>query len=137
MNTVARLLNPADARCGVDGVFHPPYIETHLAAAELLRRGRLLVLKGGGGEAERNPAKATAVHVWDQDAGRSEHLAPALAAGSDQADEPDIGTVWRGHVPAPAIEARVVATIALGLMAMQQGGDAEAKAIWEKRRRET
>ena len=51
VNTVARLLNPANAPSGVDGVFHPPYIDVHLGVAERMGRRRLLVLKGGGGEA--------------------------------------------------------------------------------------
>ena len=70
VNTVARLLNPADAPFGVDGVFHPPYIDVHLGVAERMRRPRLLVLKGGGGEAERVPLKPTTATIWDQAAGR-------------------------------------------------------------------
>ena len=149
VNTVARLLNPGDASAGVDGVFHPPYIETHLAVAELLGRRRLLVLKGGGGEAERNPAKPTQLHVWDNATGRAILDAPALAgmqAGSTRASaglaaapaagagEPDFAAVWRGTVSDPAIEARIVATIALGLIAMNKGGDAEAQTLWQQRR---
>src|SRR6185437_9519001 len=53
VNTVVRLLDPGEAPAGVDGVFHPAYIELHLGVAERLGRPRLLVLKGGGGEAER------------------------------------------------------------------------------------
>ena len=134
LNTVARLLNPAGAAAGVDGVFHPPYIETHLAVAECLARQRLVVLKGGGGEAERNPAKPAAVHVWDAVCGRSTVTLPALATAPAGAAEPDIGALWRGAAADPAIEARVVATIALGLLALGRGGDAEAQAIWERRR---
>lgn len=133
MNTVARLLNPGDAAAGVDGVFHPPYIETHLAAAERMGRQRLLVLKGGGGEAERNPAKPVTAHIWDASAGRSEVALPALAAGAS-ASEPELGAVWRRQVQDPAIEARIIATIALGLLALRQGGDIEAQVVWESRR---
>jgi anthranilate phosphoribosyltransferase len=137
INTVARLLNPADAACSVDGVFHPPYIETHLAVAERLARPRLLVLKGGGGEAERNPGKPTQIHIWDNQAGRQVVTAPAIAfeAGDDAAAGKDFTAIWRGDVRVPAIEARIVATIALGLMAVQRGGDAEAQIIWQERRR--
>ena len=70
VNTVARLLNPADAPFGVDGVFHPPYIDVHLGVAERMGRRRLLVLKGGGGEAERVPLKPGSAAVWDLEAGR-------------------------------------------------------------------
>jgi anthranilate phosphoribosyltransferase len=133
LNTVARLLNPADAPAGVDGVFHPPYIETHLAAAERLGRARLLVLKGGGGEAERNPAKPVTAHLWDATAGRGALPLRAVAAPPATEPEPDIGAVWDGVSRAPSVEARVVATIALGLMALGRGGDAEAQVVWETR----
>ncbi len=131
LNTVARLLNPAEAAAGVDGVFHPPYIETHLAVAELLGRQRLLVLKGGGGEAERNPAKPVTAHVWDARAGRQELVLPALGPAGG---EPDIVAVWRGEVDDPGVTARVVGTIALGLLALGAGGDAQAQILWQNRR---
>ena len=44
LNTAARLLNPFDARAGVDGVFHPAYIALHLAAAERMGRRRRVVV---------------------------------------------------------------------------------------------
>ncbi|HEY0408731.1 MAG TPA: glycosyl transferase family protein, partial [Candidatus Dormibacteraeota bacterium] len=78
LNTVARLLDPFDARAGVDGVFHPSYIALHLGAAERLGRPRLLVLKGGGGEAERNPAKPVPAHVHVRGEGARELALPAL-----------------------------------------------------------
>jgi anthranilate phosphoribosyltransferase len=133
INTVARLLDPADAAAGVDGVFHPPYIETHLAAAELLGRLRLLVLKGGGGEAERNPRRSVPAHLWVSDQGRSESLLPALVGGEPASGEPDFAGLWAGEQHHAETEARVVGTIALGLMAMGSGGDAEAWQIWHDR----
>jgi anthranilate phosphoribosyltransferase len=132
INTVARLINPADAPAGVDGVFHPPYIETHLAVAELLGRQRLLVLKGGGGEAERNPAKPTVAYLWS--GARHELALSALTTAPAPAEEPAIGAIWSGTVRDDAVEARIVGTIALGLMACGTGGDAEARAIWQHRR---
>jgi anthranilate phosphoribosyltransferase len=136
INTVARLLNPASAAAGVDGVFHPPYIETHLAVAERLARPRLLVLKGGGGEAERNSAKPTQLHLWDAAEGRSVVTAPALI-GADADDAlPDLAAIWRGEARHAAIEARIIGTIALGLIATGRGGDEEAQSLWEQRRRE-
>lgn len=133
LNTVARLLDPAGASAGVDGVFHPPYIETHLSAAERLGRARLLVLKGGGGEAERNPARPVTVHLWDAARGRSEHVLPPLLAAAEPEPEADPVAVWHGTARAPAAEARVRATIALGLLALGRGGDTEAEIVWQNR----
>jgi anthranilate phosphoribosyltransferase len=134
INTVARLINPAGAPASVDGVFHPPYIETHLAVAERLNRPRLLVLKGGGGEAERNPAKPTTAYLWSATHGRAELALPALSAAPTPAEEPALHAIWTGTVRNEAIEARIVGTIALGLAARGVGGDQEAEAIWQDRR---
>jgi anthranilate phosphoribosyltransferase len=133
INTVARLLNPAHAPAGVDGVFHPPYIETHLAVAERLARPRLLVLKGGGGEAERNPRKPVTVHLWSASSGREELALPALGT-FDETAEPDLAALWHRTARDPAVEARIVATVALGLIALGQGGDEEAWVCWENRK---
>ncbi len=134
MNTVARLLDPARAPAGVDGVFHPPYIEVHLEAAERLGRPRLLVLKGGGGEAERTPHRPVTAHLWSAGTGRSELLLPALTTAAPQREaEPDIAAIWQGTAQDADIEARVHATIALGLLATGQGSDRHAPQIWATR----
>ncbi len=115
MNTVARLLNPFDAPAGVDGVFHPPYLALHLATAERLGRRRLAVLKGGGGEAERRPEKATPVLLW---AGGqvTEYPFPALCS----ADAPE----------AAHGRATVQATLALALLALGKASSvATAEAL--------
>ena len=133
VNTVARLLNPFDAPASVDGVFHPPYIALHLGAAALLGRGRLLVVKGGGGEAERNPAKPMTAHWLDAGAGQGEHALPPFAA-EDGPD--DLLETWRTGLGPGAATAK--ATVALGLLAMNGGvtpaeADGQAAAIWGNR----
>jgi anthranilate phosphoribosyltransferase len=142
VNTVARLLDPGAARAGVDGVFHPAYIDVHLGVAERLGRPRLLVLKGGGGEAERNPAKALAAHLWDREQGRTELVLPAWNSPSGRPlreDDPSLlDALWRGDAALPAAEAIVRATIAMALIALglartPDGADAAAAAIWTNR----
>ena len=143
VNTVARLLNPADAPAGVDGVFHPPYIDVHLGVAERMNRSRLLVLKGGGGEAERVPLKSTTATVWDRQAGRLEILLPAtegLKAHPAATDTPGFfAAVWTGDATPETPLATIRATIALGLLAMNRADDphqamAQACSIWAERR---
>ncbi len=138
VNTAARLLNPGGAPCGVDGVFHPPYIDVHLGVAERTGRARLAVVKGGGGEAERTPAKPVAVHVWQAGEGRSVGELPALpvaAAATAHADEADLAAVWAGGEARGAVIAR--ATIALALMALGRAGPSDADAmaadVWSSR----
>ncbi len=160
VNTVARLLNPGGAAAGVDGVFHPAYLDVHMGVAERMARPSLLVLKGGGGEAERNPAKAASLHVWRQGTGRSvvevpalEALTPALSQGEREQpfslsfweragvrapDAPTLQAIWTGAAAPPGIVATIQATIALGLLATDRStpdaADADAAAIWSGRR---
>ncbi len=131
LNTVARLLDPAGAPAGVDGVFHPPYIETHLAVAERLARPRLLVLKGGGGEVERNPRKPVAAHLWTAQHGRHTLALPAFWNADPDIEEPDIAAIWRGDVRHAETEARIAATIELAILALDR--QADPWAIWHSR----
>jgi anthranilate phosphoribosyltransferase len=143
VNTAARLLNPADAPAGVDGVFHPPYINVHLGVAERMGRHRLLVLKGGGGEAERVPLKPATATVWDRDTGRHdldlpavEGLRPHPAANDTPAA---FAAVWTGEATPETPLATIQSTIGLALLAMGRAGDPadamdRAASIWARRR---
>ncbi len=139
-NTVARLLDPADAPASVDGVFHPPYIAVHMGVAERLARPSLLVLKGGGGEAERPPAKATSVHLWREGAGRSELLLPPTGPAGVRVEDTTelLAAVWRGEAAPPDAVATVVGTIAMALLALGRAeaperADALAAEVWAGR----
>ena len=143
VNTVARLIDPGCARASIDGVFHPPYIALHLGVAERLGRRSLVVIKGGGGEAERPPGKATAAQGWRQDRGRVEWLLPALAAPADRG-APDtaerFARIWHGTGEAdPSATQTAIGTIALALLALEpalapEDADRRAAAIWAGRR---
>ncbi|RVT95774.1 glycosyl transferase family protein [Rhodovarius crocodyli] len=132
INTVARLLNPADAPAGVDGVFHPPYIAVHMGVAAQFARPRFLVVKGGGGEAERAPGKPMQAHL--QTAAGTEVLdLPALTA--TRATEADFAGIWNGTDSCPHAEGTVIGTIELALLAMGvPDAAARAPAIWAARR---
>lgn len=143
INTAVRLLDPFDAGAAIDGVFHPGYLDLHMEAAALLGRPRLLAVKGGGGEAERNPAKPTAALLGTR-AGRAEILFPEFSAAERRMRDPapvaaqDFAALWReGGEDHPA-SSTVLATIALGLVALgaveaPAAADAEAERIWRRR----
>jgi anthranilate phosphoribosyltransferase len=142
VNTAPRLLNPADAPYGVDGLFHPPYIDVHLGVAERMQRHRLLVLKGGGGEAERVPLKPATASVWDHAAGRTEVALPAvegLRPHPPAGDTPDLfAAVWHGESAPETPVQTIRATIALALLAMQRAENPAqamdlAATIWSQR----
>jgi anthranilate phosphoribosyltransferase len=141
VNTAARLLNPLDAPASVDGVFHPPYIDLHLGVAEALGRERLVVIKGAGGEAERNPAKPAVARLWQAGTGRSEHDFPALIPATEDLrgiDADGFRAVWQdGSGPAAAL-ATIRGTIALALLALGRAADVAeadgmAEGIWRRR----
>jgi anthranilate phosphoribosyltransferase len=143
VNSAVRLLNPADAPFGVDGVFHPPYINVHFGVAERMNRERLLVLKGGGGEAERTPLKPATATAWDRAAGRHELALPAVEGLQPRVaaeDTPELlAAVWRGEAAPDTPIATVQATISLALLAMGRTADPaealrQARAIWADRR---
>ena len=144
VNTVARLVDPGSAGVSVDGVFHPPYIALHLGVAERLDRRSVVVIKGGGGEAERPAAKPTAAHLWRRGRGRSELLLPALAPAVERSAVPDspasFARVWHGEGPvSPLALQTVVGTVALALLALDDGldpgtADRRAQEIWQARR---
>jgi anthranilate phosphoribosyltransferase len=52
MHTVARMLNPLNAPLSIRGVFHQEYVDLHAKVALLQGQGRVLVVRGDGGEAE-------------------------------------------------------------------------------------
>ncbi len=139
VNTVVRLLDPADAPAGVDGVFHPPYLAVHMGVAERLGRKRLLVLKGGGGEAERNPAKPAVGHLWDARAGQVEVAFPALSAvPPERGDATLLAAVWSGDSEPAGAVATVRATLGLALLALgraatPEDADSMAAALWAAR----
>jgi anthranilate phosphoribosyltransferase len=123
-------------------VFHPPYINVHLGVAERMGRHRLLVLKGGGGEAERVPLKPATATVWDHDTGRHdldlpavEGLRPHPAANDTPAA---FAAVWTGEAMPETPLATIQSTISLALLAMGRANDPahgvdQAASIWARR----
>lgn len=148
VNTFARDLNPLGAPCQLQGVFHPPYRQTHQETALRLGQPRAAIFKGGGGEVQRTPLKPCIVAtVNDGVAGEEEWPATltdeahAAYAWRDEILDPDhLVALWRGEREAPVPRAAVIATAAVALrLARRAAGMAEAEALaetlWEERPR--
>ncbi|HTH97644.1 MAG TPA: glycosyl transferase family protein [Stellaceae bacterium] len=141
VNTVARLLNPFDAPAGIDGVFHPPYIHLHLGVAEAMGYRRLTVVKGAGGEAERNPLKRLEAQIWQAGNGRSPAEFEAIAENGQPdmpVDAAGFRAVWRGEDDNARALATILGTVALGLLATgkaKEPGEADvlARELWRAR----
>ncbi|MEM9063027.1 MAG: glycosyl transferase family protein [Pseudomonadota bacterium] len=142
MNTVCRMLNPAGAVCGVQGVFHPSYRELQQEAAALLGQRNVMILKGGGGEFERHPGKTVSLYGLAEG---EPFLIPAKPLSEEHrrlsataTDPSHLLAVWHGHTYDPWAEAIVVGTAAAALKALFPGQDlaeaeARAHALWAGR----
>lgn len=141
VNTVCRMLNPGRAACSVQGVFHPPYRLLQQDAAQVLGLPALSVIKGGGGEFERHPAKAIegfglrAGQPWDE---TLPPLRPADTRRLDdgQTDPARLAALWDGSLRDEFAEATVIGTAALALSTLGVPSATEAaQALWSARGR--
>lgn len=126
IHTVCRMLNPGGAGASVQGVFHPSYRQLQAKAAEILGWTNLSVIKGGGGEFERHPAKEIAAfglrcgQVWDASFPAMRPEIRRLAAPAHQGAM----TTWTNQHPT-AFEAEIVmgtAALALDTLGLTDAG---------------
>lgn len=140
INTVSRMLNPADASASVQGVFHPSYRELQADAARLLGWTALSVIKGGGGEFERHPGKAINAFglrkekAWDD-------VLPALSTDvrrlADGPTDPEaLSGLWDGTRPDAFPQKIVCGTAALALDTLGLSSPVDrASTLWAERAR--
>ncbi|MGY6704432.1 glycosyl transferase family protein [Roseinatronobacter sp.] len=142
VNTVCRVLNPAGARAAVQGVFHPPYRDLQQAAGAALSQPDLCILKGGGGEFERNPSKDVALFRLQGGVPMQTVLSPLLDQARKLADAtyaPDaLAALWHGTLHDEFAQSIVTGTAAAALIALGHAPDtahAQARSLWDGRRR--
>ena len=140
INTVCRVLNPARAPAAVQGVFHPPYRALQQAAGQLLDQPDLCILKGGGGEFERNPGKDVTLFRLSAGLPLETVLSPLLPAPrrlSDTTYPPDaLAALWHGQLHDKSATAIVTGTAAAALIALGHAPDAaqlQANTLWARR----
>ena len=142
VHTIARMLNPAGASLSIQGIFHPGYLDSHQHAGQLLQED-IVVFKGEGGEAERNPDLVCKVRtVLGGEMGEEEW--PALFASRHVKDEEmdisRLAKLWHGETDDEYGKMSVIGTAAIALKSLRQlGSMAEAEKMatefWESRDR--
>lgn len=142
MHTVVRLLNPMRAPHSIQGVFHPGYRTRHQKAAVLLGDPHIAVLKGEGGEFERDPSASATLYTVDQNL-TAEQIWPAFFNGPRQVKDPvldpaRLAALWRGESEDEYAEAAIIGTAALALArlgraANQDAAHDEAARLWQQR----
>ncbi|MEM0989111.1 MAG: glycosyl transferase family protein [Pseudomonadota bacterium] len=142
VNTVCRMINPSDASLAVQGVFHPSYRELQQDAARLLGQRHLLVLKGGGGEFERHPAKTVSMfglrHCVPYQDAASPLLNEHRRLADHELDLRHLKSVWLGLCQDPWADAVVTGTAALALKALTPSmsvsqAEVAARDLWFNR----
>jgi len=117
IHSLARILNPLGARCGLQSIFHPGYQAVHRDASSLLC-DHAIVIKGDGGEIEINPDTishlygTTAGQTWDEEwpaLSDRRHVKPATL------DPQQLIAIWKGEAQDSYPQLALIATIALAL----------------------
>lgn len=143
VHTLVRLLNPFDAAYSIQGIFHPSYRQVHQKAAQLLQQPNMAVLKGEGGETERNPDVECLVQSVHGNT-LSDELWPALFTHRHMKDEvldpQQLLLLWQGKLTDEFAEATVIATAAVALKLLQKAETQHqaqqlAKQFWDTRDR--
>lgn len=141
VHTLVRMLNPFNASYGIQGIFHPSYRGVHQQAAALLKQAHVAVLKGEGGETERNPdmqCLVQSVHLGEL----SDEIWPALFAQrhvrAESLDPKPLLSVWQGKQSDEFGEASLIGTAAIALKLLgkaenQSQALESAKAFWDSR----
>lgn len=141
VHTLVRLLNPLNASHSIQGIFHPSYRQVHQKAALLLGEQHMAVLKGEGGETERNPDVECLVQSV---AGGELHeetwpaLFPRRHIKPDELDPKLLPALWRGDVEDEFAEATIIGTAAIALKLLGRVTDIDqaqqlAHRYWEAR----
>ena len=141
VHTLARMLNPSNALYSIQGIFHPGYRPVHQEAAVLLNQPHLAVIKGEGGEIERDPdleCLVQSVHNGEL----SDEVWPPLFTKrhvkEEILDPQRLPALWRGEIEDEFAQGAVVGTAAIALKLMNKAhhiGEANeiANKMWENR----
>lgn len=141
IHTLARLINPFNAPATMQAIFHPAYRSSHQHAAFKLGYPNSAVIKGEGGEFERNPDAKTLI-CGIQHGELYEYELPKLtdnrSPSEEQLDLEVFKAVWEGRQHHEYGEIAVIETMGIALYTMGVVSDyttamTQAKQLWETR----
>lgn len=138
IHTLARLINPFNAKATLQAIFHPAYRSSHQQAAFQLGYQNSVVIKGEGGEFERNPDAKTLI-CGIKDGELYEYELPKLTHNRSPIEESlDLAVfkaVWEGSQSHEYGEIAVTETMGIALYSMGVCNSFEdtmlkAKLLW-------
>jgi len=143
VHTIARMLNPFNAEYVMQGIFHPGYQPTHQEAGIILGIPHMAVIKGEGGEIERNPDLKLTIQSIHNGEMIDEEWPPIFSQRHIRTNNADLNTidlkrVWSGECRDEYAEAAVKGTIAITLYMMgkatsREEAEVQAKDMWDNR----
>ncbi|WP_216937048.1 MULTISPECIES: glycosyl transferase family protein [unclassified Acinetobacter] len=141
IHTLARLINPFNARATLQAIFHPAYRGSHQQAAFRLGYKNSAVIKGEGGEFERNPDAKTLI-CGIKNGELYEHELPKLTDNRSPVEEELnlalFKAVWDGQQSHEYGEIAVTETMGIALYTMGicdsfEAAMQKAQALWANR----
>ncbi|UYP28618.1 glycosyl transferase family protein [Pseudomonas sp. Z8(2022)] len=138
IHSLARVINPLSARCGLQSIFHPGYQAVHREASRLLG-DEAIVIKGEGGEIEANPDVACHLYgtrngeAWDEEwppLSAQRHVKP------ERLDPDVLGAFWYGEHEDAYGGLAVIATMAIALRGLgmtREEAFQQAQQRWDAR----
>ena len=142
IHTIARLLNPFDAPCVLQGIFHRSFMKTHQRAAQLLNHSKMTVFRGEGGEIEIRPNKPTELFSIN-DSELEQKIWPAMLDQShqqidEQLDLNRLKKIWDGTSYDEYALAAIIGTTAVALKTLGKSDErldaiSLASSIWDQR----
>ena len=141
IHTLARLINPFNAKATLQAIFHPAYRSSHQQAAFKLGYQNSAVIKGEGGEFERNPDAKTLI-CGIKDGEMYEYELPKLTDNRSPVEEElDLAvfkSVWQGQQQHEYGETAVIETMGIALYTMgvcesYPNAMLKAKELWLNR----
>lgn len=141
VHSLSRLINPVNAETVIQGIFHPAYSTMHQKAGQILKYKQLAVIKGEGGEIERNPDNELSV-LFSGSNGLTEETWPRMYnkrhVKADEMSVDHMKKVWKGDDFDEYAEGAIIGTMALALkttgkVTNQEEALKQAKEQWESR----
>jgi anthranilate phosphoribosyltransferase len=140
VHTLVRLLNPFNAQYSIQGIFHPSYRSVHQLASALLQQDSA-VLKGEGGETERNPdvdCLVQSVHNGELFEENWSALFTHRHVKAEHLDPEQLALLWQGKMEDDFAVATIIGTAAVALKLLGKADNQEqaqqlATDYWLKR----
>ncbi len=141
VHSLSRLINPLNADTVLQGIFHPPYSGLHQEAGALLGYKSLSVIKGEGGEIERNPDNAMTVKSAIEGELNEEDWPSQFERRHVKGQDLTVSylkQVWKGEQEDEYALGAILGTTALALKSLkpslsQESAFLEAGKLWNER----